>query len=205
MDTITKLKQAGVGAILPGDLPLQAIVPVGDALLASPVTAVEVRLGSHSSAIIHDLRQRARDNMLVGIGGINEITEIDEAVVAGAQFVTSVNLRPSLVSHCQQKGILFLPGVISIFAAQAAVAAGCAIVRLTTGGPAGPAYVQTLCKVLPDCAVVVAGDITAATITAYKQAGASAILASTSLFAGPNQTMADIITRARQMQQAWEK
>jgi len=41
------------------------------------------------------------------------------------------------------------------------------------------------------------------TITKLKQAGASAILASTALFAGPNQTMADIITRARYYRGMW--
>ncbi len=111
---IEQFKQVGVGAILPGELPLQSIVSVGDALLAVPITAVEVQLGVNSNAIIQDLRQRARDNMWVGAGGISTIAEVDAAIAAGAHFVMAVSLRPSLINYCRQRGVPVIPSVISL-------------------------------------------------------------------------------------------
>ncbi len=198
-----QFKQAGVGAVLPGDLPLRSIVTVGDALLASPVTAVEVHAGIHSQNIIQDLRQRARENMLVGVGGVAEIAEIDEAVEAGAQFVTSAQLRPSLITYCQQLNIPFIPGVISLFAVRTAVASGCSVVRLATGGSVGAQFVESILSVTPNCHIIVAGNIEPDEVAAYKEAGVLSLFASETLFQSVDQTMSDIISRARALQSEW--
>jgi hypothetical protein len=60
LQTLDKLKNAGIVVALPGDLPLAAILPIADALLASPILAVDVAFGGDElPQLLHDLRQRA--------------------------------------------------------------------------------------------------------------------------------------------------
>jgi 2-dehydro-3-deoxyphosphogluconate aldolase / (4S)-4-hydroxy-2-oxoglutarate aldolase len=205
---IERIKQAGIVALLPGDLSLNAVTPVADALLAAPVLAAEVYVtgadnGRHAHAVISDLRQRAGVHMLVGAGGVETTGQAMAAVDAGAQFVASPRLEADILLYCREQDVLYLPGVISLFAAQAAETAGCSLVRLTTGGAAGPRYVATLREVVSGVDVVVTGHIAVDEVSAYAQAGALAFMAAETLFTGSDQPMADLIIRARILQRAW--
>ena len=196
------LQKAGIGAILPSDLPLSSILPVADALLAAPVTAVEIQRGSHSGHIIHDLRQRAQGNMLIGLSEAQKAAEIDEAIAAGAHFVSLAGKRPSLIQYCQQKGIFCLPTLQNLRDKSWTI--NTSMVRVKSKQLDNLETVHTMCKAMNPSRIAIVGDIKADAIPMYKQAGASLIFAGTTLFHSPQQTMANIITRARQLQQAWE-
>ena len=204
-DIVTHLQRAGIGAMLPGYLPLSAIIPVGDALLAAPVTAVKVQCGPHSSNIIYDLRHRARENMLVGLGGVKHQWEVDEAITAGAQFVSSDQLQPCLINYCQDKDLLFLPMLTQANGASLPTVAGCELIGIKATGQACVDDLFSAVNLLPNKSIVIVGDITTEAIPLYKQAGAHIIFAGKTLFHSPDQTMADIITRARQLQNMWDK
>jgi 2-dehydro-3-deoxyphosphogluconate aldolase/(4S)-4-hydroxy-2-oxoglutarate aldolase len=210
-EIIARLKQAGIIALLPGVLPLHAVCPLADALLAAPVLAVEVvvtrGVKSHggSDNLIADLRQRAGNHMLVGAGGVDTAEEVDAVVAAGAQFVTSTRFETTVMASCQASNVLYLPGVISLMAAQAAYRAGCRLVQLTTGGPGGPAYLKTLRASIPELDVIVTGKLVETDATKYAQAGAMAIAVGEALFAGPPQPMVEVIVNARAWQRAWEQ
>lgn len=206
--TVERIKQANIVALLPGDLPHQAIISVADALLAAPVLAAEVYMAGadddrHAHTVISDLRQRAGVHMLVGAGGVETTGQAIAAIAAGAQFIASTRLETDVLAYCREQDVLYLPGVISLFAAQAAETAGCPLIRLTTGGADGPRYVATVRESVPGVGVVVTGHIAVEEVGAYAQAGALALMAAETLFTGPDQPMADLIIRARILQRAW--
>jgi 2-dehydro-3-deoxyphosphogluconate aldolase/(4S)-4-hydroxy-2-oxoglutarate aldolase len=209
-EIIARLKQAGIIALLPGALPLHIIWPLADALLAAPVLAVEVvtrgaKSQGGSESLIADLRQRAGSHMLVGAGGVDTAEEVNVVMAAGAQFVASTRFETTVMASCQASNVLYLPGVISLMAAQAAYRAGCRLVQLTTGGPGGPAYLKTLRASIPELDVIVTGKLIETDAAKYAQAGAMAIAVGQALFAGPPQPMAEVIVNARAWQRAWEQ
>lgn len=204
MEVTRRIKEAGIIAMLPGDLPLQSILPVGDALLAAPLQAVEVEDGDNATTIIADLRRRAGNHMLVGAGHITTAPQLEMVIAAGAQFVTSPRFNETVMVHCRTREVLYVPSVISVLAAQAAYQAGCRLIRLRTGGPAGPDYVNAVRTALPELSVVVAADITTANVGHYIRAGAVAVVVGKALFAGPDQPMTEVISNARRLQKAWE-
>jgi len=62
---------------LPGDLPLATILPIADALLASPILAVDVAFGGDElPQLLHDLRQRAGDKLLIGVSGVETAVQL---------------------------------------------------------------------------------------------------------------------------------
>lgn len=197
------LKTAGLIASLPGDLPLQNVIDVADALLASPVLTVEVVLAGNDTAVVHDLCQRAGRKMVVG-ARVETQAAATAALAAGAHFVTTLTWNTAVWETCRQQQTAYLPGIISLMAAEEAQKRGCTLIRLRTGGPDGPAYVTAVRQAQPQLSLVVDAPVNEKTIGAYSRAGATAVFVGEAIFTHPTQPMADIITRARRLQKAWD-
>lgn len=204
----TRLAAAGIIAALPGDLPLQRVTALADALLASPVLALAVEHKGDlegTTAVIGDARERAGTEMVVGAAEISTMAEMEACLAAGAQFISSPRFDADLQARCEAEPVAYLPSVISLFAVQAAQEAGCRLVRVVTGGANGADYVHTLREALPGSILIVAGPITPEQVAGYVHAGAAALMPGSALFTGPAQPMADLITRARRLQQVWDE
>ncbi len=218
-EIIKRIRQAGVLATVPGNLPLQEVLSVGDALLAAPVIGVEVMLqNGNGEALMADLIQRANGQMVVGAGGVETATSTSDcsrrsgqavsaqtAIATGAQFISSPRLNFEIMAYCKEQDILYLPTVISLMAAQAVQQAGGDFVLLRTGGDDGSNYAAHILKTIPGLNIVATGDIDTRNIGLYAKAGVTAVITSNALTSGGNQTMANIISQARKLQKAWDR
>mgnify|MGYP002622901208 CR=1 FL=1 len=202
---IERLKEAGIVVALPWDLPLAAILPIADALLASPILAVDVAFGGDElPQLLHDLRRRAGDKLLIGVSGVETAVQLHSLQNSPIDYISSPRLDDELLIGCQNGGMTYLPGVISVLAAQAAQQKGCGSIRLRTGGPGGSDYVRAIRQVQPDLGLIVETELNPAEVYSYRQAGAAALVIGAPLFTGHNQTMADLIAQARIFTQAWQ-
>ncbi|MCB8926946.1 MAG: hypothetical protein H6652_15120 [Ardenticatenaceae bacterium] len=203
---IQKLQAAGIIVALPGDLPLATIIPIVDALLASPILAVDVAFGGDElPQLLHDLRQRAGDKLLIGVSGVETAVHLQSLPLHQIDYISSPRLDDELHALCQNEAVAYLSGVISVWAAQAAQQKGCRAIRLRTGGPTGADYVRAMREVQPELGLIVETELAAEEVARYQQAGADALLVGAPLFTGPNQTMADLITQARRFNRAWQQ
>lgn len=202
---IEKIKQAGIIVALPGDLPLPDIIPIADALLASPILAVDVAFGgAELSQLLHDLRQRAGDKLLIGVSGVETAVHLQALQGSPIDYLSSTRLDEALLASCQDAGIAYLPSVISVWAAQAAQQKKCRTIRLRTGGPGGADYVRAVQEVVPDLDLIVETELSPEEVGSYRMAGVAALVVGRPLFTGHQQTMADLITQARRFNQAWQ-
>lgn len=202
----SKLKMAGIIARLPGNLPLNSITPVTDSLLASPIQAVEITYSQPGTLeFIHDLTQRSQGNLVIGVSEIDTAVPVEELIEAGAHYITTSQFNADLHSACNGHNIRYVPGIISVMAAQMIYQKGFTLMQLRTGGPNGPDFISMIRKVLPEVSLLVDVNISENDINSYANAGAAAIVASTSILENAEQPMADIITRARTLQKAWQK
>ncbi len=200
---ISRLKLAGVIARLPGDLPLQTTTPLIDALLASPIQAVEVTYENPETFLfISDLAQRANGNLIIGVSGMDTavspapLTETDTAYITSSQF----NHNLHTTSHAAN--IPYIPSFISLIVAQKLAQEGHTLLHLRTGGPDGPAFVTAIRHALPDVALLVSGEINSENIVAYVATGATAVIID-NIWQHPQQPMSEIITHARTLQKKW--
>ena len=201
----SQLKMAGIIARLPGDLPLKSITPVTDSLLASPIQAVEVVYRNPSTIeFISDLAQRSQGNLIIGVSEPDTAVSIQEITDAGAHYITTTQYDSELHTNCITHNIHYIPGIISVMAAQMIYQKGVTLMQLRTGGPAGPEFVTTIRKVLPDIDLLVDVNISEDGIGEYAKVGTAAIIASTTILENADQPMSDIITRARTLQKAWQ-
>ena len=196
--------RSGIVATLPPKLPLQDILKVGDALLASPLLSVQIPWQSGIEPLIADLKSRAGKNMVVGVSDVETAVDLKAALTAGAQFVLTPRYDRALVVACHQENVLMIPTILSTMAANAAYQNGIQLVNLRTGGPQGADFVNMMVQTIPDLKVAVGGDYTLEEVTQYAHAGASAMIVQDVIYEGEEQTMADVITQARAAQKAWD-
>ncbi|MCP5097744.1 MAG: hypothetical protein GY943_19530, partial [Chloroflexi bacterium] len=96
---IKQIKMAGIIASLPGDMPLQSILQVADALLAAPVLGVEVSMQDEQGVqIIADLAKRADGKMVIGAEGVETAVQAQSALDAGAEYISSSRLDFDLMA-----------------------------------------------------------------------------------------------------------
>lgn len=204
--TAHRIKSGRLVAIIRGDFPLDKLIEVGDALLASPVLTMEITMNtSNALEAIAQMRQRAGDNMLVGAGTVRTTRQAQAALDAGAQFLVAPGFDVAVVKLAQSKDILHLPGVLTPTEVESAVAAGCRMLKLFPADALGPGYLKALRAPLDDVEFVPTGGIGVNNLADYARAGAAAVGVGGSLVAGPQTTMAEIISTARALQAVWEQ
>jgi 2-dehydro-3-deoxyphosphogluconate aldolase/(4S)-4-hydroxy-2-oxoglutarate aldolase len=200
-----RLKQNGIIPIVRGDFSAQKVLAIGAALLASPILAMEVTMNTPGALeLIEMLRARFGEKMLIGAGTVRTLAQFDNAVAAGAQFTLAPGFNPALVQRAQVCDILHIPGVFTPSEIEEAWNLGCPLLKLFPADFGGPAYLKAVRAPLNDVALVPTGGVSAENAGAYRKAGAAALGVGSCLITGPEQSMADLITRARALRSAWE-
>ena len=195
----------GIVAIVRGDFPAHKVLEIGDALLAAPVLVMEVTLNTPGALdLIQMLRARFGINMNVGAGTVRTVEQFDAAAAAGAQFTVAPGLNPAVVARARKTDTLHIPGVYTATEAETAHAAGSRLLKLFPANMGGPAYLKALRAPLDDIQFVPTGGIGPENADAWAKAGAAALGVGSALVTGPDQSMADLIERARALRQAWQ-
>jgi len=200
------LKHEGIIAILRGQFSTERILEIGRVLLAAKVPVMEVTLNSSNALeAIKELRGRFGTELLVGAGTVRAVEQVDLALAAGAQFIVSPNFDPDSVAYSQKRDVLHLPGVFTATEAQTAFAAGCRMLKLFPSEVLGPAYLKALRAPLNDVEFVPTGGISVDNLADYARAGAVAVGVGSELIRGPNQSIDEIMLRAKALRKAWEQ
>ena len=119
MENITALtkqfESVGIIALVPGELPNTRLLEIADALLASPILAVQiVPNGPNTLDTVKAFRERAGDNMLVGLDRVETLVELYDAIEAGAQFASSGgDFHLPLFAYAKKNDFMFIPTVHS--------------------------------------------------------------------------------------------
>ena len=200
-----RVREDGIVAIVRGDFPARKVLEIGDALLAAPVLVMEVTLNTPGAPeLIQMLRDRFGANMNIGAGTVRTVEQFDAAVSAGAQFTVAPGLNPAVIAQARKADILHIPGVFTASEAETAHAAGAPLLKLFPADLGGPAYLKALRAPLDDVQFVPTGGIGPDNAAEWAAAGAAALGVGSALVTGSDQTMADLIKRARTLRQAWE-
>jgi len=205
VETADWLKREGIIPIVRGDFATARVLEIGDALLAAPILCMEVTMNTPGATeLIALLRTRYGTQMRIGAGTVRTVAQFDAAAEAGAQFTLSPSLSLGVVERARERGILHIPGVFTASEAETAWQAGCPILKLFPADQGGPAYLRALRAPLDDIAFAPTGGVSAENAAAWRTAGAVALGVGSTLITGPQQTMADLIARARALKKAWE-
>ena len=123
------------------------------------------------SALLRDF-----PDMVVGAGTVLDADTARRAVEAGARFITSTGMDPSVVGLAVEEGVLVMPGALTPTEIINAWKAGADFVKVFPCAPlGGDSYIRALKIALPQIRLIAGGGVQQHTAGHYISAGASAI------------------------------
>ena len=87
-------------------------LPLAKALVEGGLACAEVTFRTDAAEEIHSsYEQKAYPEMLVGAGTVLTIDQVNRAVKAGAKFIVSPDLIPTIVDYCLENNIPVTAGL----------------------------------------------------------------------------------------------
>lgn len=189
-------------AILRGLMPEDAPA-IGDALLGAGVRILEVPLNSpRPFESIALLARRVGAEALVGAGTVMSAGDVARVAEAGGRLIISPHLDVEVVAAAKAAGLTAIPGAFTASEIFAALRAGADAVKLFPAELIGPEGLRALRAVVPAAAALIpVGGVSAATMAAWRAAGASGFGVGSALYR-PGRTAEEVAALARGMVRA---
>ena len=111
--------------------------PLADALCDGGLACAEVTFRTEAAADSIRIMTEKHPEMLVGAGTVLTTKQVDEAVEAGARFIVSPGLNPTVVKYCIEKNIPITPGVATPSEMEQAIELGLNLVKFFPAEPSG--------------------------------------------------------------------
>lgn len=111
--------------------------PLGKALLEGGLPVAEVTFRTDAAEESIRILSETYPDLLVGAGTVLTPEQADRAVAAGAKFIVSPGLNPRVVKHCQEKGVIITPGVVTPGEIERALELGLEVVKFFPAEPSG--------------------------------------------------------------------
>ncbi|MDR0723549.1 MAG: bifunctional 4-hydroxy-2-oxoglutarate aldolase/2-dehydro-3-deoxy-phosphogluconate aldolase [Treponema sp.] len=161
------LGKIGIVPVIKIDNEAQA-VPLAKALMAGGIPCAEITFRTtQAEEAIRRIRAAVPD-ILVGAGTVLNVTQVDKAIDAGAQFIVSPGFNPQVVSHCIERGIPITPGCTTPSDMERAVEAGLEVVKFFPAEPAGGLdYIKAIAAPFPMLTFMPTGGINGGNIARY--------------------------------------
>lgn len=113
-------------------------------------------------------------DLLVGAGTVRDVAAATACLEAGATFLVSPWVDPTIVAPCRAAGAAVLMGAMTPTEVRAALAAGADVVKVFPAASAGgPGHVRALASVFPGVAFCPTGGVDPDNAEAYLAAGAA--------------------------------
>jgi 2-dehydro-3-deoxyphosphogluconate aldolase/(4S)-4-hydroxy-2-oxoglutarate aldolase len=171
--TLQHILQHRIVAILRGFDPGH-IGPVAAALYEGGIRLLEITLNSPDALeAIERLSSTMGDRLLIGAGTVLDPADAVSAIAAGARFILSPSLDPSIIRRTLDMGAVSIPGVFTATELWTAWRSGAAMVKVFPAS-VGPAYIRDLRGPFPQVPLMPTGGVNAGNIKEFDRAGAAA-------------------------------
>ena len=175
------IDKTGVVAILRGS-DSGLLVPLGRALAAGGVGAIEVTLNSQGALDGIAALQKAIGHLLpIGAGTVMTGEAARAAIAAGASFVLTPYLAEETLAVCLEANIPAVIGAMTPTEMVRAYSLGCEMVKIFPAGSLGASYFKDLQGPLPQIPAMAVGGISAGNAAEFIKAGAASVGAGSQL------------------------
>jgi 2-dehydro-3-deoxyphosphogluconate aldolase/(4S)-4-hydroxy-2-oxoglutarate aldolase len=166
-DATSLLRVSPVIPVVTIDDPRTA-VPVARALADGGVGIIELTLRTDNALTSLKLIADEVPDILVGAGTVLTPAQADAAVAAGAQFLVSPGVTPSLLEHMLTLRVPILPGVATVGEVMQVLESGLTAMKFFPAGPAGgPEYLAAIGAPITQVQFCPTGGVSPSTAAAY--------------------------------------
>jgi 2-dehydro-3-deoxyphosphogluconate aldolase/(4S)-4-hydroxy-2-oxoglutarate aldolase len=173
---------------------------LAEALLRAGIRCQEFTLDSEGA--LDALASAAQVGAVVGAGTVLNAEQAEAAIAAGARFLVSPVLEPSVLRVASGSGVPAIPGAMTPTEVRQADRLGAAAVKLFSARVFPPRYISDLLAVFPGVRLIPSGGLNESNSKAYLRAGAHAISSGTTTIppsAIREGHFSEIESRARQL------
>jgi 2-dehydro-3-deoxyphosphogluconate aldolase/(4S)-4-hydroxy-2-oxoglutarate aldolase len=147
-----------------------------EALVDGGVSTVELTLTTPGLMVsFRDLRDRFDGVADLGIGTVQTLDEVRQAVDEGTTFIVTPTMNPAVIEHAVRAGIPVMPGGLTPTELATGWGLGAAAVKLFPASTVGPSYIAHLHGPFPDLEVLPSGGVGLGDIGDWIRAGAPAV------------------------------
>ncbi len=171
-DVLAQIKMLGLLAVLRGPSPDLTLEMVG-ALVEGGVLGIEITYSTPQAAkVVKKLSKAYGGRIVLGMGTVTRVDQVEEALDAGAQFLVSPHSDRKLAKAMRRSKLPFMLGALTPTEVMQAVRWGADIVKIFPGSLGGPAYLKALRDPMPDIPMMVTGGVRVDNIAEWFAAGA---------------------------------
>jgi len=179
--TLARIRELGLLAVIRGPS-LEVTLETVDALIEGGVLGIEITYTTPQAAkVVKTLDEKFGEKILLGMGTLTQIKQVDEAKSAGAQFIVSPHLETNLAESMVASGLGVMIGALTPSEVVQAFNMGSDVVKVFPGSLGGPGYMKALRGPFPDIPMMPTGGVNPDNLVAWFQAGAVAVGAGSSL------------------------
>ena len=170
-----------MGILRGGDLSL--VEPLVETVVAAGLETIEITMNTAGATeMLARTREVAGDRLMVGAGTVLSRAELDAALDAGATFVVSPTLVRDVVARCVELDVPVFPGALTPQEIHEAWRAGATMVKVFPAKFFGPDYLSEIKGPFAAIELLPCGGVSADNLTAFFDAGASAVAFGGSVF-----------------------
>lgn len=143
-------------------------LPLADALSAGGINVMEITF--RSSAASEAIRKvvAERPQILAGAGTVVNMTQLGQAIDAGAKFIVSPGFDPEIVAAGLKAGMIMLPGVVTPSEIMAAMNLGLTVLKYFPASVfGGLKAIKTYASVFGDVKFMPTGGISATNLAEF--------------------------------------
>lgn len=172
MRTLQRILDGGIVAIV-RSTDSSRLVEAAQALAAGGVTALEITLTvPNALEVIRAVRKTLDEAVIVGAGTVLDAETARGAILAGAEFIVSPVLKPSVIRLCRRYDKPVMPGAFTPTEILSAWEAGADVVKVFPADVGGPAYLKAIRAPLPQVRLMPTGGVDLNTAADFLRAGA---------------------------------
>jgi 2-dehydro-3-deoxyphosphogluconate aldolase/(4S)-4-hydroxy-2-oxoglutarate aldolase len=146
-------------------------------------TTIEITLNTPEAlSVISSLSNQYKGELNVGAGTVCTLSDLTDAVNAGANFIVTPIFKAELIKKCVLMKLPIFPGAFSPTEIYEAWELGASMVKLYPASVVGPAYVSAVLAPLNKVKLMPTGGIHLSNMLAFMKAGATSLGIGSELF-----------------------
>ena len=181
-DILARLKAEKVIALIRADSSA-SLLDCARALSAGGLNCIELTMTTPNAIELCAQVAQELPQVLLGLGTVLDAATARRGIAAGAKFIVTPAVRPTVIAVCKELHVPILSGALTPTEAYTAHELGADVIKIFPAEFFGPAYIKSLKAPFPKLEFLPTGGVTPETVGDFLKAGAFATAAGSALVA----------------------
>ncbi|MDI1320625.1 MAG: bifunctional 4-hydroxy-2-oxoglutarate aldolase/2-dehydro-3-deoxy-phosphogluconate aldolase [bacterium] len=179
-EVLARLKAEKVIALIRADSSA-SLMDCARALSAGGLNCIELTMTTPNALELCAQVARELPQVLLGLGTVLDAATARQGIAAGAKFIVTPAVRPTVIAVCQELNVPILGGALTPTEAYTSWELGVDVVKIFPAEFFGAAYIKSLKGPFPKIEFLPTGGVTPETVGDFLKAGAFATAAGSAL------------------------